>query len=126
MIRRCRDADLIDEMDRACFPSDERLTPSELHDAEWWVLDETGYVGVLCGHLVRYGVLPSARCAGTGLRLLQHVRRTFAKRGLPVDTYVMATNVPSIRCLLRAGFVITHATYDHFATYLHVATGPKR
>ncbi len=128
-VKRTSDAHLIDDLDRTCFPADERLSDASLYDADWWIAVDSsgavGYCGVLCGSLIRYGVLPGARAAGVGGRLVKAALKAYAKMGLPVDTYVMATNVSSLRCLLRCGFVITHATTDEYATYLHLAYGPK-
>lgn len=129
MIRRTKNTELVDELDRVCFPADERLTASELHDGEWWIAyvdgEPVGFVGTLCGFLLRYGTVPARRESGVGLALARVAVRHHARLGQPLDTYVIATNVPSLRCLLRAGFVVTHATTDEYATYLHMATGPR-
>lgn len=128
-IKRTEDTTLIDELDRKCFPADERLSDASLYDAEWWVAVEdgapVGYVGTLCGFLHRYGVLPEGRGLGLGKRLIATAYKHYARKGLPLDTYVTATNVPSLRAFLSCGWVITKATYDEFATYLHFSKGPK-
>lgn len=128
-ISRCKDTELIDFLDRQCFPADERLSAAELHDADWWVArdsaGEVGFVGTLCGFLIRYGVLPGARSLGLGKRLIKAAYAAHAKLGQPLDTYVAATNVPSLRAFLSCGWVVTKATTDEYATYLYLSKGPK-
>lgn len=128
-ITRCKDAELIDYLDRQCFPADERLTEANLHDADWWVAMDgevaLGFVGVLCGFLIRYGVLSGARNLGLGKRLITTAYKAHARLGLPLDTYVVATNVPSLRVFLSCGWVVTKASTDEYATYLHLSKGPK-
>ncbi len=128
-IVRTDDTNLIDELDRKCFPVDERLSDASLYDAEWWVCWSNGvpigYVGTLCGFLHRYGVLPEGRAQGLGKRLVTTAYKHYARQGLPLDTYVTATNVPSLRAFLSCGWVVTKATTDEYATYLHLSKGPK-
>lgn len=128
-ISRCKDIDLINELDRRCFPADEPLTVSNLHDAEWWVAREggveVGFVGVLCGFLLRYGVVLEAQNKGIGRKLVRVAYKHYAGHGLPLDTYVVATNIPSLRVFLAEGWVPTKASTDEFATYLHLAKGPR-
>lgn len=128
-IKRCKDAILVDDLDRVCFPADERLSDASLYDADWWVAYDdsgpVGFVGVLCGFLIRYGVVPGTRGQGLGKRLLKTAFQHFARQGLPLDTYVIATNVASLRAFIACGWVVTKATTDEYATYLHLSKGPQ-
>lgn len=107
--------DIINRMDRACFPVDELCDKS---GCAWWlVYDESytvvGFAGVKpssqwddAGYLCRAGVMPKHRGQGLQLRMIK-VRQRYARRQgwnwLVTDT---TNNIGSANNLIRAGFLL--------------------
>lgn len=120
-ISQTDDLDLIDEMDRVCFPQDARLG-EDLVESTWWVArlngKPIGYAGMLLqseerkpgdglykAYLNRAGVLPEARGGGLQKRLIRARCAHAAKSGsLRAYTYVWAANIGSMNSLISCGF----------------------
>lgn len=113
-ISQTDDLDLIDELDRICFPKDSRLGEA-LNVNRWWVAKLDGrpvaYAGMEVqdegakAFLSRAGVLPEARGGGLQKRLIR-ARVNYA-RALHVPrcwTYVWAGNLHSMNNLAACGF----------------------
>jgi ribosomal protein S18 acetylase RimI-like enzyme len=73
----------------------------------WWVIDEL--------QLLALGVLPAARRAGVGRRLLEHVRTaTLAAGGRRVLLEVARSNTPARQLYESAGFSVFHVRPGYY------------
>lgn len=115
-MRQVPDEDLEEVLarDRECFPGDPPPSTLELAYTTWWT-DEDAHFGLYepaqdgpC-FLLRYGVLPRAQGAGKGRQCALRALRAARRRGrTAMVTYVLISNVASLRALLGVGFRPTH------------------
>lgn len=111
-IRRTEDLQAIHELDRVTFPDDPPTLDREKTHV-WWVAEDDGgnavaFIGLAIGDkaaVTRVGVIKEARGSGLQKRLLR-VALMYARRQgfLAVATYVLVTNIPSLRSLVACGF----------------------
>lgn len=111
-IRRTEDLQAIYELDRLTFPKDPpTLDRDKTH--VWWVAEvdgnPVGFIGLAMGQkqaaVTRVGVVEESRGAGLQKRLLRVALMYARRQGFAaVATYVLATNIPSLRSLLAVGF----------------------
>lgn len=132
IVRQTDDLDQIVELDRVCFPLDKVISGVTLEDSIWWLATvdgaPVGYAGLYPmptegnkAFLSRAGVVLEAR----GHRLQQkliRVRTAYAKRlGFDrVYTYVVTSGVPSMRSLVRCGFVPYHYSLEDEGAFLYL------
>ena len=112
-IRKTRDQKTVAALNQLLFPEDELDGPGNQH---WLVRDDDGEAVGFCSarpshsetdavFLSRAGLLPAARRKGLHRRMIEVRERWARKQGFHrVITYVHATNVPSLRGLLSAGY----------------------
>lgn len=107
------DMELIRQLDRAIFPSDELVEPDELQDARWFVVmndkQPIAFGGVVIdgGHafLVRAGVMKDHRGKRLQRRLIRVRERHAMKAGAKwIGTYTSVTNPQSVNTLVNAGY----------------------
>lgn len=113
-IRRTEDLQAIHELDRQTFPGDPpTLDKDKTHI--WWIAEAddlfgpVAFIGLSTGFkfasITRVGVIKEARGAGLQKRLVRVALRHARQQGYEiVATYVLATNIPSLRSLLACGF----------------------
>lgn len=123
-IRQCEDEQLLLQLDRICFPDDDRIDPSV---GTWWVAyhdgDPIGFAGAKllvtpitnvrgvdmggAVFLSRCGIIPIYQGLGLQRRLIR-VRLSWArrKRCKRAITYTAYKNVSSARNLQKEGFLL--------------------
>jgi ribosomal protein S18 acetylase RimI-like enzyme len=117
-IRQTDDYELIARLDKECFKDDAyKLTDKQMTKCTWWVAEEVyageepeavGYIGMKAtwkgGYITRTGVVEQARGIGLQRRLTRAVIRHVRKEALQrVWTYVLSTNISSLRNLIACG-----------------------
>jgi GNAT superfamily N-acetyltransferase len=108
-----KNTDLVDKLDRVCFPAD---APYPCKEGHWWVVKQAGepiaYAGLKvlpegAGFFCRAGVLKAHSGKGIHRRLIKARLRQARLLGLPcVVTYTVATNPKSMNNLIKAGFTL--------------------
>lgn len=111
-IRRTEDLQAVHELDRLTFPLDKPSLGDQDVAHEWWVAEDrnepVGFVGLHIGpkgaFVPRVGVAPWARGSGLQKRLVRVAMRYARRQGVErVYTYVLASNIASLRSLLAVG-----------------------
>lgn len=134
-IRRTDDMQAIHELDRATFPGDKPTLERESTHVWWVAEDRTGaavaFIGLGTGvknaSISRVGVLPAYRGHGLQKRLVRTAIRYARKQGFKfLLTYVLASNIPSLRALLACGFKPHRATRTTpMFIHLHMRLDPR-
>lgn len=113
------DKDLLDELDRECFPDDAVCDK----DGYWWIAYDgqrpIAFAGMNpsvqwthCGYLCRAGVVPAYRGRGLQRRLIQVRERKARKLGWEwVVTYTVPDNYASANNLIRCGYTLYAPAY---------------
>ena len=114
IIEPTTDREVISALELASF-EEHFLTAHTFGRATWWVITERGtpigYAGAYMAQpenwciIEHYGVIPEAQNRGVGRLLLARCISWGREQGAAgVSTYTMPYNIPSGRCLMRAGF----------------------
>ena len=129
-IRRTEDLQAVHELDRITFPGDKPTLEKEATH-EWWLAEDAGgpvgflglHLGSSSASITRVGVVGSARGNGLQKRLMRTAIQFARRRGIArVCTYVMATNIPSLRSLLAVGFKPYRTTTKNGAYFIELET----
>lgn len=133
-IRRTDDLQAVHELDRRIFHGDKpSLDQGEAIAHEWWIAeagdDPVGFIGLRIGSagasIERVGVLPEARGGGLQKRLCRVAMRYARRNGIRrVFTYVMASNIPSLRSLLAVGLKPHGSWLEGKNTFIKLETTP--
>jgi GNAT superfamily N-acetyltransferase len=97
-------------LDRTIFDSDDDPIEFPAESLIWIAWLGRRSIGYLVADaearvLVRFGVLPSAAGQGVGLALVRALTAHARGEGERWTTYARANNTPSLRALVRAGFL---------------------
>lgn len=133
-IRRTDDLQAVHELDRLTFQGDKPTLESEKEQAhEWWIAEDGGFpigfiglnVGPRGASIVRVGVVPGARGAGLQKRLCRVAMRWARRQGIRrIYTYVLTTNIPSLRSLLAVGLKPYRTTIRGSRQFIEMETCP--
>lgn len=132
-IRRTEDLQAIHELDRQTFQVDKPTLDDNQTAHEWWVAEDDGFpvgfiglhVGPRGASIVRVGVSAAARGAGLQKRLCRVAMRWAKSQGIRrVYTYVLTTNIASLRSLLAVGLKPYRTTINGARQFIEMETCP--
>ena len=132
-IRRTEDLQAVHELDRLTFQLDKPTLEENQTAHEWWIAEDDGFpvgfiglhVGPRGAFIPRVGVLATARGGGLQKRLCRVAMRWAKSQGVNrIYTYVMTTNIPSLRSLLAVGLKPYRVTYNGGHQFIEMETCP--
>ena len=133
-IRRTEDLQAVHELDRLTFHGDKPTLEAEKDAAhEWWIAEDEGFpvgfiglhVGPRGAHIVRVGVSAAARGAGLQKRLCRVAMRWARTQGIRrIYTYVLTTNIPSLRSLIAVGLKPYRVSFSNDRQFIEMETCP--
>lgn len=132
-VRKTDDLQAVHELDRLTFAADKPTIDEKMEAHEWWIAEEDGVpVGFIGLHvsprgafIPRVGVSPAARGSGLQKRLCRAAMRWARSQAVRrFYTYVLTTNIPSLRSLLAVGFKPYRVTIRGDRQFIEMETCP--